>query len=313
MQLAGSSFLDLADFGADQILEFLDISSQVKREKKEGRRLQRFAGYSLAMVFEKQSTRTRCAFESAFGEEGGHPVFLGANDIHLGKKESLEDSARVFGGMFDILAYRGHGQNIVETLAEYAGIPVINALTNEFHPTQILADLLTLQEEFKTLKGLHLAFMGDGNCNVAHTILQAAAIMGIHCSIISPKEYSPQEELLKNLAPFARVSGAKLQVCQDLPQGLKGADAVYTDVWVSMGQEAEAQQRESLLAPYQVNQAAMKLTGKPTSIFMHCLPAIKEKEVTFEVMEGGQSRVWSEAQNRKYTIKAVILALLGLA
>jgi ornithine carbamoyltransferase len=313
MQLQGRSLLTLKDFSQSEIMALLDLSARVKRERREGRRLQRLAGYSLAMVFEKLSTRTRCAFESAFGEEGGHPVFLSAHDIHLGKKESLEDSARVFGGMFDILAYRGFSQDTVDTLAKYAGIPVINALTDEYHPTQVLADLLTIQEEFKTLKGISLAYVGDGENNVAHSLMIGAAIMGMKCTVVAPDGYQPNADFVASLSDLASASGAEIAVKADIAQGVKGADAVYTDVWVSMGMEEEKAKREKLLGPYQVNDRVMDLTGRPGAIFLHCLPAIKGKEVTYEVIEGKRSRVWQEAENRKHTIKATILGLLGLS
>lgn len=313
MQLQGKSFLNIGDFSAAEIAGLLELSARVKRERREGRRLQRLSGYSLAMVFEKLSTRTRCAFESAFGEEGGHPVFLGSNDIHLGKKESLEDSARVFGGMFDIVAYRGYSQKTADTLAAYSGIPVINALTDEHHPTQILADFLTIQEEFKRLKGIKLAYVGDGENNVAHSLMIGASIMGMDCVVVSPAAYQPKPAFLESLRANCAASGASITVEQDPALGVRGADAVYTDVWVSMGMESEVALREERLAPYQVNDALMAKTGKPTSIFLHCLPAVKDKEVGFSVIEGKQSRVWQEAENRKHTIKAVILAVLGLS
>ena len=313
MQLQGRSLLNLKDFSQSEIMALLELSARVKRERRDGRRLQRLSGYSLAMVFEKLSTRTRCAFESAFGEEGGYPVFLSANDIHLGKKESLEDSARVFGGMFDILAYRGFSQKTAETLSNYSGIPVINALTDEFHPTQVLADFLTIQEEFKTLKGISLVYMGDGENNVAHSLMIGSAIMGMKCTIVAPEGYQPNSALVASLAGIASASGAEIAVTADIKRGVKGADAVYTDVWVSMGMEEEKNQREQDLSPYQVNDSVMNLTGNADSIFLHCLPAIKGKEVTFEVIEGSRSRVWQEAENRKHTIKATILGLLGLS
>lgn len=313
MQLQGRSFLNLGDYSADEITGLLELSARVKRERREGRRLQRLAGYSLAMVFEKLSTRTRCAFESAFGEEGGHPVFLGSNDIHLGKKESLEDSARVFGGMFDIVAYRGFSQSTAVTLSEYSGIPIINALTDQYHPTQVLADFLTIIEEFKTLKGISLAYVGDGENNVAHSLMIGASIMGMKCSIVAPESFQPNPDFVASLQPMLAKSGAEIVITSDLERGVHGADAVYTDVWVSMGMETESKQREDLLTPYQVNQKVLSMTGNKSSIFLHCLPAIKDKEVSFDVFEGTQSRVWQEAENRKHTIKAVILAVLGLS
>jgi ornithine carbamoyltransferase len=313
MQLQGRSLLTLRDFTQDEIMALLELSARVKRERREGRRLQRLAGYSLAMVFEKLSTRTRCAFESAFGEEGGHPVFLSANDIHLGKKESLEDSARVLGSMFDILAYRGFAQNTVDVLSKYSGIPVINALTDEFHPTQVLADFLTIQEEFKALKGVSLAYVGDGENNVAHSLMIGAAKMGMKCTVVAPEGYQPNPGFVAGLEDLARASGAEIAVTADIARGVKGADAVYTDVWVSMGMEDEKARREQELGPYQVNDRVMDLTGRPGSIFLHCLPAIKDKEVSYDVIEGKRSRVWQEAENRKHTIKATILGLLGLS
>lgn len=313
MQLQGQSFLNLKDFTIQEINGLLDLSTRVKRERRDGRRNQRLAGYTLAMVFEKLSTRTRSAFETAFGEEGGHPVFLSSNDIHLGKKESIEDSARVFGGMFDIMAYRGYAQETVETLAAYSGIPVINALTDEHHPTQALADLMTLQEEFKTLKGLKVCFVGDGTNNVARSLMIACAICGVDFSVAAPSEYQPDPAHIAELAEILTNSGSRIDVSASMEEALTGAHCVYTDVWVSMGQEDNGPLKERILKPYQVDAAAMAATGRPESIFMHCLPAVKGKEVSLDVIEGPQSRVWQEAENRKHTIKATILALLGLS
>jgi len=312
MQLQGKSLLSLKELSNQEIYGLLDRAARVKREKKEGRRNQRLAGYTLAMIFEKLSTRTRSAFESAFGEEGGHPVFLGSNDIHLGKKESIEDTARVFGGMFDILAFRGFAQETAEKLALYSKIPVINALTDDYHPTQVLADLQTMQEEFGKLEGLKLCFVGDGTDNVARSLMIACGKLGMDCSIAAPASFQPDSTVMQEVTPLFG-SHANLTVTHDLAKACDGAHVIYTDVWVSMGQEDHAAQKELVLKPYQVNDAVMALSGRKESIFLHCLPAVKEKEVTAAVFEGPQSRVWPEAENRKHTIKAVILALLGLS
>jgi len=313
MNLQGRSLLTIKDYNATELYGLLERSARVKRERHEGRRTQRLAGYTLAMIFEKLSTRTRSAFETAFGEEGGHPVFLSTNDIHLGKKESLEDSARVLGGMFDIIAFRGFLQSTVEGLAKWSGIPVVNALTDDCHPTQILADLLTLQEEFHTLEGLRYCFVGDGTDNVARSLMEASAILGMHLVVVCPEEYRPLQAHIDELQPFCKASKGTITVTKDLKTGLKDAAAVYTDVWLSMGQEDTSGEKERVLKSYQVNDGLMALTGRKDSIFLHCLPAVKGKEVTYEVMEGPHSRVWIEAENRKHTIKAVILTLLGLS
>jgi len=310
MNFKGQSLLSLVNLSQEEILYLLNLAEKVKAERTQKIFKQRFLGLNLAMVFEKLSTRTRCAFETSFGEEGGNPIFLGKQDIHLGVKESVEDTARVFKGMFDAIVFRGYKQATVETLAEYSGLPVINGLTDTYHPTQVLADLLTLKEEFSELKGLKLVFIGDGNNNVARSLLIGCAKMGIDCTIIAPKEYQPPVELLKELEALSNESKAHLSITSSIEEGIKGADAVYTDVWVSMGQENESDVRKSILMPYQVNEKLLSQTGKKKSIFLHCLPANKEQEVSTAVFEGTQSRVWQQAENRKHTIKAVLLALL---
>ncbi|MFQ3620656.1 MAG: ornithine carbamoyltransferase [Spirochaetales bacterium] len=310
VNLKGRSLLTLADYTLEEIRYLLDLSHQVKKEKKEGKIQMRFSGKTLALIFEKRSTRTRCAFETAFGEEGGHPVFLSTQDIQLGAKESIEDTARVLGRMFDAIQYRGFKQETVEALAQYSGVPVYNGLTDTDHPTQVLADLMTLEEEFGTLKGLKLVFVGDGRNNMARALLIGCSKMGVNYTIVAPKELHPDTALLTTCEGFAASSGATLRVGTSLADELKGANAVYTDVWVSMGEEDKATERMRLLRPFQVNEELMKLTGKKDSIFLHCLPAIKGNEVSVEVIEGPQSRVWDEAENRKHTIKALMLATL---
>jgi ornithine carbamoyltransferase len=311
VNLKGRSLLTLKDWSPEEIRHVLDLSRRVKKERRSGKRPLRFTGMSIALLFEKRSTRTRCAFETAFGEEGGHPVFLSTADIHLGTKEAVEDTARVFGRMFDAIQFRGFAQSTVETLAQWAGVPVYNGLTDEWHPTQVLADLMTMEEELGTLAGRRLAFVGDGRNNVAHTLLIGCAQMGVHVSIVAPSALSPAAEHVQWARERGEKTGAQIMVTSDVATGVKGADAVYTDVWVSMGEEDKSAERIALLSPYQVNEAMMEKTGNREAIFLHCLPAVKGKEVTAEVMEGPRSRVWDEAENRKHTIKAVMLATLS--
>jgi ornithine carbamoyltransferase len=289
----------------------LDLSHRVKKERRNGKRHERFKGMTLALLFEKRSTRTRCAFETAFGEEGGHPVFLSTADIHLGTKEAVEDTARVFGRMFDAIQFRGFAQSTVETLAHWAGVPVYNGLTDEWHPTQVLADLMTIEEAFGSLAGRKLAFVGDGRNNVAHTLLVGCSQMGVHVTIVAPATLLPAAEHVEWARAMGAKTGAQVLVTSDVDAGVKGADAVYTDVWVSMGEEEKSAERIALLSPYQVNDAMMEKTGNRNAIFLHCLPAVKGKEVTVEVIEGSRSRVWDEAENRKHTIKAMMRATLN--
>ncbi|MDR0731289.1 MAG: ornithine carbamoyltransferase [Treponema sp.] len=308
----GRSLLSWLDYQAEEIRYLLDLSRQVKEEARKGEIGRRFAGKTLALLFEKRSTRTRCAFETAFGEEGGHPVFLSGQDIHLGVKEALEDTARVLGRMFSAIQFRGFKQSTVETLAEYSGVPVYNGLTDSFHPTQALADIQTLEENFGNAAGKKLCFVGDGRNNVARSLLVICAKLGVHVTVICPPELNPDPALLALCEPAARVSGANIRVAADLNE-VEGAHVLYTDVWASMGEEGQKEERKRLLGPYQVNQALMDRTGRGDSIFMHCLPAIKGEEVTAELLDGPQSRAWDEAENRKHTVKAVMLATLGLA
>ncbi|MDR1073544.1 MAG: ornithine carbamoyltransferase [Treponema sp.] len=305
--LAGRSLLTWLDYTPDEIRSVLDLSKQVKREKNAV--CERFKGKTLALLFEKRSTRTRCAFETAFGEEGGHPVFLSTADIQLGAKESIEDTARVLGRMFSAIQFRGFKQSTVETLANYSGVPVYNGLTDAFHPTQALADILTLEENFGACKGKKLCFVGDGRNNVARSLLVISAQLGVNFSIITPKALSPDPELLKTCEPLAQRSGASITICDDLA-GVAGADALYTDVWVSMGEESKQEERRALLKPYQINQTLMDMTSRKDAIFLHCLPAVKGEEVAADVIDGPQSRAWDQAENRKHTIKAILLATL---
>lgn len=308
--LKGRSLVSLADYSPAEIRFLLDLSHTVKKEKKDGKVSSRFAGKTLALIFEKRSTRTRCAFETAFGEEGGHPVFLSTQDIQLGAKESIEDTARVLGRMFDAIQYRGFKQETVLALAGYSGVPVYNGLTDIDHPTQVLADLMTIEEEFGRLAGTKLVFVGDGRNNVARALMIGCAKTGVNYSIISPKSLFPDESILAQCRAFAESSGSGIAVTDEIGAELKGAEAVYTDVWVSMGEEAKSEERMKLLRPYQVNDELMKKTGRSDSIFLHCLPAVKGNEVSLELIEGPSSRAWDEAENRKHTIKALMLATL---
>ncbi len=307
--LKGRSLLSWKDYSSEEIRYFLDLSMKVKAEKVCGERPQRFVGRTVALLFEKRSTRTRCAFETAFGEEGGHPVFLSTQDIQLGAKESVEDTARVLGRMFDGIEFRGFKQSTVETLAAYSGVPVYNGLTDEFHPTQALADLMTLEEAFGDSKGRKLCFVGDGRNNVARSLMVICSKMGVNFSVVTPKSLFPDAKLREMCAPFAAASGAKIEITDDL-DAVKGADALYTDVWVSMGEEALRAERVKMLEPYRVDQKLMDRTGRADSIFLHCLPAVKGEEVSADVIDGPRSRAWDQAENRKHTIKAIMLATM---
>jgi ornithine carbamoyltransferase len=310
-ELKGKSILTWLDFQPADIRYLLELSKTVKAESKRGEVHTRFAGKTLALLFEKRSTRTRCAFETAFGEEGGHPVFLSTQDIQLGAKESVEDTARVLGRMFSAIQFRGFKQSTVETLAQYSGVPVYNGLTDAFHPTQALADIMTLEECFGASAGRTLVFIGDGRNNVARSLMVICCKLGVHFTVITPAHLNPDTALVEKCAPFAAASGAKVRITDDTA-GVEGADAVYTDVWTSMGEEAQKEERARLLSPYQVNQALMDKTGRRDTVFLHCLPAVKGEEVTPAVIDGPQSRAWDQAENRKHTIKAIMLATLGV-
>jgi ornithine carbamoyltransferase len=310
INLKGRSLLTLLDFSYDEIRYLLDISRQVKLEKRAGTPAQRFAGKSLAIVFEKRSTRTRTAFETAFGEEGGYPVFLSKDDIHLGVKEDLEDTARVLGRMFDAIAFRGFKQSTVETLAEWSGVPVYNGLTDTYHPTQILADFLTIEEAFGTLRRRKLVYLGDARNNVAVSLMIGSAKMGLHYVACGPEKLRPDKELLEKCRKIGNEQGAIIEVTDNPFEAVRDADSIYTDVWASMGEEDKMKERIELLSPYQVSSELMANTGRTDSIFLHCLPAVKGNEVTADVIEGPSSRVFEEAENRKHTIKAVMIATL---
>ena len=307
--LKGRSLLAIRDWSAGEIQFLLKIAESEKKAAKAGAARRRFEGKTLAMIFEKRSTRTRCAFETAFGEEGGHPVFLSMDDIQLGGKESLEDTARVLGRMFSAIEFRGFSQRTVEALSEYSGVPVYNGLTDECHPTQALADILTLREAFGAEAGRTLCFVGDGRNNVVHSLLIICAKLGVNCTVISPDELQPEAAFLDEVEALAKETGARISVSCDTA-AVKGADAIYTDVWISMGEEAKRQERVRLLSPYQVNDELFAAACNKDCIFLHCLPAVKGEEVTESVIEGPMSRVWDEAENRKHTIKAIMLATL---
>ncbi|MDR2551985.1 MAG: ornithine carbamoyltransferase [Treponema sp.] len=305
----GRSLLSWLDYTDGEIRALLNLSVRVKEEGKTGKVRRRFAGKTLALLFEKRSTRTRCAFETAFGEEGGHPVFLSAADIQLGAKESLEDTARVLGRMFSAIQFRGFKQSTVETLAACSGVPVYNGLTDSFHPTQALADIMTLEENCGPAEGKKLCFVGDGRNNVARSLMVICAKLGVNFTIVTPAALNPDWDLVETCAPLSAASGAKIRFTENTAE-LEGADAVYTDVWTSMGEEDKKAERMELLAPYQVNPALMAKTGKAGAIFLHCLPAVKGEEVTADVIDGPLSRAWDQAENRKHTIKAIMLATL---
>ena len=327
MNLKGKSFLKLLDFTPAEIGELIDFAADLKAKKKAGIPHRLCEGKNIALVFEKTSTRTRCAFEVAGADLGMHPVYLDPQGSQIGKKESIADTARVLGRMFDGIEYRGFGQEIVEELAKYAGVPVWNGLTNEFHPTQILADFLTIKEHFGSLEGIKLVYMGDARYNMGNSLMVGCAKMGMHFVAAAPKKYFPDAELVNTCKEIAKETGAVLEFIENPEEAVKGASVIYTDVWVSMGEPAEVwAERIEELSPYQVNSKLMEIAGKQCR-FMHCLPAfhdlktttgkeIHEKfgincmEVTDEVFESEQSIVFDEAENRMHTIKAVMAATL---
>ena len=325
--LTNKHFLKLLDFTPAEIESLIDLAADLKAKKKAGIPHRLCEGKSIALIFEKTSTRTRCAFEVAAADLGMHPTYLDPTGSQLGKKESIADTARVLGRMYDGIEYRGYGQEIVETLAAYAGVPVWNGLTNEFHPTQILADFLTIREHFGSLKGRKFVYMGDARYNMGNSLMVGCAKMGMHFVACAPEKYFPNADLIAQCQAIAAETGAVLEFNSDVASAVKGADVIYTDVWVSMGEPDEVwKERIEDLLPYQVNKAAMDLAG-PQCRFMHCLPAfhdlnttigkqIHEKfgltamEVTDEVFESEQSIVFDEAENRMHTIKAVMAATL---
>ena len=328
MSLKNKDFLKLLDLSTEEINYLLDLSADLKAKKKAGIPHRACEGKSIALIFEKTSTRTRCAFEVAAADLGMHPTYLDPSGSQIGKKESIADTARVLSRMYDAIEYRGFGQEIVEDLAKYSDVPVYNGLTNEFHPTQILADFLTIKEHCGDLKGKKLVYMGDARYNMGNSLMVGCAKMGMHFVACAPKKYFPNDELVKECMAVAETTGATLEFIEDPLVATKGADVIYTDVWVSMGEpDSVWEERIAELSPYQVNKALMDNAGENCK-FMHCLPAfhdlnttigkqINEKfgidcmEVTDEVFESEQSIVFDEAENRMHTIKAVIYATLA--
>lgn len=310
MNLKGRNFITLKDYTPEEIQYLLDLSAELKASKKKGITGDSLKGKNIALIFEKPSTRTRCAFVVAAVDEGAHPEYLGKDDIQLGHKESVEDTARVLGRMFDGIEFRGFKHKTVENLAKYAGVPVWNGLTEDYHPTQILADLLTIKEQFGYLKGLKFVYAGDGRNNMANSLMIGMSKMGIHFTILAPKSLWPEKDLVELCKEYAKASGSTILLTEE-KEDVNGADIIYTDVWCSMGEEEKAAERVTLLKPYQVNKELMEKTGKDTTIFMHCLPAVKGNEVTEEVFESSVSVVFDEAENRMHTIKAVMVATLG--
>ncbi len=328
MNLKGRHFLKLKDYSREEILYLLDLAAELKRKKKAGILHDTLRGKNVALIFEKTSTRTRCSFEVAASDLGMHATFLDPSASQIGKKESIADTARVLGRMYDGIEYRGYGQEIVEELAKYAGVPVWNGLTNEFHPTQMLADTLTIREHFGRLEGIKLVYMGDARYNMGNSLMVVCAKLGMHFVACTSENYFPEQELVDYCKEVAAESGGTITLTEDVMEGTKDADVIYTDVWVSMGEPDDIwEARIKELMPYQVNQKVMEHAG-PQARFMHCLPAfhdlktgigrqIKEKfgldeiEVTDEVFEGPQSIVFDEAENRMHTIKAMMLATIG--
>ena len=328
MNLRNQHFLKLLDLTPDQLGGLIDLAADLKAKKKAGTPHRLCEGKSIALIFEKTSTRTRCAFEVAAADLGMHPTYLDPSGSQIGKKESIADTARVLGRMYDAIEYRGFGQAIVEELAKYAGVPVYNGLTNEFHPTQILADFLTIREHFGSLRGKKLVYMGDSRYNMGNSLMVGCAKMGMHFVACAPKKYFPDAELVAQCQAIAKDTGATLEFIEDPMTATKNADVIYTDVWVSMGEpDAVWEERIRDLSPYQVNKALMDNAGEGCR-FMHCLPAFHDlnttigkqihdkfgidcMEVTDEVFESEQSIVFDEAENRMHTIKAVIAATLA--
>lgn len=310
MNLKGRNFLTLKDYTPEEIEYLIDLSMDLKAKKKQGITGQSLKGKNIALIFEKPSTRTRCAFTVACNDEGAFPEYLGKGDIQLGAKESIEDTARVLGRMFDGIEFRGFLHSNVEALAKYSGVPVWNGLTDDDHPTQVLADFMTLKEQFGYLKGLNLVFIGDGRNNMSNSLLIGSGKIGVNITIIAPKELWPAKDLVNICEGYAKESGSTITITEDI-HAVEGADCIYTDVWCSMGEEAKAPERIALLKPYQVNKALMEKTKKAHTKFMHCLPAVKGNEVTEEVFESKASVVFDEAENRMHTIKAVMVATLG--
>lgn len=329
MDLRGRNFLKLKDFTPEEIEYLIDLSAELKKKKKQGIAHDNLKGKNIVLIFEKTSTRTRCSFEVAAHDLGMHVTYLDPSGSQIGKKESIRDTARVLGRMYDGIEYRGYGQEIVEELAAYAGVPVWNGLTNEFHPTQMIADMLTVKEKLGHLRGVKFVYMGDARYNMGNSWMVTCAKMGMDFVACAPKKYFPSKELVKTCEQIAKENGGAITLTEDAMAGTRDADVIYTDVWVSMGEPDEVwEERIKELSPYQVNGRIMA-NAKDTAIFMHCLPAfhdlktkigiqmgekfgITEMEVTDEVFESSQSVVFDEAENRMHTIKAVMAATLGV-
>lgn len=327
MNLKGRSFLKLKDFTPEEITYLIDVAKELKEKKKKGVAHDELKGKNIALIFEKTSTRTRCSFEVAAHDLGMHVTYLDPSGSQIGKKESIKDTARVLGRMYDGIEYRGFGQEIVEELAKYAGVPVWNGLTNEFHPTQMIADMLTVQEKFGYLKGIRFVYMGDARYNMGNSLMVTCAKLGMHFVACTSKNYFPEQELVEYCRETAAASGGSVTLTEDVAEGTRDADVIYTDVWVSMGEPEEVwESRIKELLPYQVNQKVME-NAKSTAVFMHCLPAfhdlettigkqihekfgLTEMEVTDQVFEGAQSVVFDEAENRMHSIKAIMYATL---
>ncbi len=329
LTLVGRSFLTLRDFGADEIEHLLQLAARLKTEKRERREVRRLAGRSIALIFEKDSTRTRIGFEVAAYDQGAHVTYLGPTGSHVGKKESVKDTARVLGRVYDAIEFRGFHQRDVETLARWSGVPVYNGLTDEDHPTQVLADLLTLREHVaRPLRDIALAYVGDARGNMGDELLIGCATMGMDLRVVAPRSVWPRNDFLATAREIAASSGARITVTDDIASGVAGVDAIYTDVWVSMGEPESAwDERIALLRPYQVDAAMLAATGNPAVRFLHCLPAFHDLEtevgramferhgltsleVTDEVFESDASIVFDQAENRMHTIKAVLVATL---
>ncbi|MBS6599919.1 MAG: ornithine carbamoyltransferase [Clostridium sp.] len=328
VNLRGRNFLKLLDFTPEEIRYLIDLSKNLKDLKRAGIPHDRLKGKNIVLLFEKTSTRTRCSFEVAGHDLGMGVTFLNADSSQVGKKESIKDTARVLGRMYDGIEYRGFEQSIVEELAEYAGVPVWNGLTDEFHPTQMIADLLTIEEKFGKLKGINFTYMGDARNNLGNSLMVACAKMGMNFTACAAKEVFPNEDLVNTCKEIAKETGGSITLTEDVKEGTKNADVIYTDIWVSMGEPEEIwESRLNLLKPYQVNKAVME-NAAPNAVFMHCLPSyhdlntdvgrkvcekfgMKELEVTDEVFEGKQSIVFDQAENRMHSIKAIILATIG--
>ena len=327
MNLAGRSFLKLKDYSPEEIRYLIELSARLKKEKKEGIPHEVLKGTNIALIFEKTSTRTRCSFEVAAYDLGMHVTYLDPSGSQIGKKESIRDTARVLGRMYDGIEYRGYGQEIVEELAKYAGVPVWNGLTNEFHPTQMIADMLTVREKFGRLEGIRFVYMGDARYNMGNSLMVTCAKLGMDFVACTNREYFPNQELVDYCRKVAEETGGSITLTEDVAEGCKDADVIYTDVWVSMGEPDEVwEKRIHDLLPYQVNAKAFSY-AKDSAIFMHCLPAfhdlntgigrqihekfgLSEMEVTDEVFEGPRSVVFDEAENRMHSIKAVLYATL---